>query len=618
MKIRFSISIKLLLFILPLVCLPIATVGYFSYRTSVERVNRLVRQEQMVKVHATATRINAVFYTCRLDLNTISSLPVLEDFHLARLFRLNAEAEFNHDNMVRLFRDFISREPTYHRIRYLDPDGKEQIKVGRSGEIPAPLHTAEGPFFDGLRHAGDAEIRVSDIVQSDGQEGYLIHWAKPIVTAWKEFAGIVVIDLDYEKIREMVQGIQFGDEGYAFLVDSQGSSIAHPLFAPYEYGLENYPDPSIAELVREMIQGSTGWKLYTYGGEEKLAAFTPIPGMEWYLAATIPSSEFMREAGLIRTRVIQVVLLSLACAVIGIILLSYYMLKPVRDLVNATHRIAGGGDLSEEIPVRSSDEFGDLTRSFNGMIRNLSRTQDELVRSEKLISLGRLSAGVAHEIRNPLNAMKGAIVLLQRRRPEDPLIREYTGLVSEEIDRLSAFVTDFLAFARQSPPRRVPTDVNGLIQSTQDLFRTQALEQGIVFRNRLDPDMPPLLIDPNQMEQVLINLMVNAMDAMPEGGDIRFSSGLLRRGDDRESRLFARIVIRDQGPGIPEQDLNSVFDPFFSTKDNGTGLGLPLSLGLVQGHGGTIRIRRQDSGGTRVWVEWPADFADGQRSEERA
>ncbi len=618
MKIRFSISIKLLLFILPLVCLPIATVGYFSYRTSVERVNRLVRQEQMVKVHATATRIHAVFYTCRLDLNTISSLPVLEDFHLARLFRLNAEAEFNHDNMVRLFRDFISREPTYHRIRYLDPDGKEQIKVGRSGEIPAPLHTAEGPFFEGLRQAGDAEIRMSDIVRSDGQEGYLIHWAKPIVTAWKEFAGIVVIDLDYDKIREMVQGIQFGDDGYAFLVDSQGSSIAHPLFAPYEFGLQNYPDPSIAELVREMIQGSTGWKLYTYEGEEKLAAFAPIPGMEWYLAATIPSSEFMKEAGLIRTRVIQVVLLSLACAVIGIILLSYYMLKPVRDLVSATHRIAAGGDLSEEIPVRSSDEFGDLTRSFNGMIRNLSRTQDELVRSEKLIGLGRLSAGVAHEIRNPLNAMKGAIVLLQRRRPDDPLIREYTGLVSEEIDRLNAFVTDFLAFARQSPPKRVPTDVNGLIRSTQDLFESQALEQGIVFRNRLDPDMPPLLIDPNQMEQVLINLMVNAMDAMAEGGDIRFSTGLLRRGDDREGRLYARIVIRDQGPGIPDQDLNSVFDPFFSTKDNGTGLGLPLSLGLVEGHGGTIRIRRQDSGGTRVWVEWPADFAHVQRSEERA
>jgi signal transduction histidine kinase len=286
----------------------------------------------------------------------------------------------------------------------------------------------------------------------------------------------------------------------------------------------------------------------------------------------------------------------------------------VRDLVSATHRIAGG-DLSQEIPVRSRDELGDLTSAFNRMVRNLAQIQNELVRSEKLISLGRLSAGVAHEIRNPLNAMKGAIVLLQKRRADDALIREYTELLSEEMDRLNAFVTDFLTFARQSEPKRVPTDINRIILSAQGLFEEQARQRNIVFHNNLDPDMPPLLVDPHQMEQVVINLMVNAMDAMPRGGEIRFTTGLSREGLPPEGPAEAKIVIRDTGVGIPRSDLNSVFDPFFSTKEDGTGLGLPLSLGIVESHGGTIQIVSRKGWGTRLTIAWPAAYAEDKAKD---
>ncbi len=606
---------KLLLLTLPLVCVPIGTVGYFSYRASVDRVNRLVRQEQMAKVRATAARIDDIFYTCRMDLNTISSLPVLNDYHMARSFRLNAEAEFNRGSIIRLFRDFIERAPGYHQLRFIDSAGAERIHVRSTEEAAPAVETASRDFFGRIRTSGSDEIQVSKITYSEARRGYLMHWARPVFSAWNEFVGIVVIDVDYEAIQDIVRSIQVGEEGYAFLVDRRGRSIAHPHFAPYEHGLGNYPDESIDELVREMKLGGTGWKTYHYGGEGKLAAFAPIPGMGWSLAVTIPRGDLRKEAAQIQTSVLQVVLLILVCAVAGVSLLSYYMLKPVRSLVSATHRIAGG-DLNHEIPVRSRDELGDLTSAFNRMVRNLSRIQDELVRSEKLISLGRLSAGVAHEIRNPLNAMKGAIVFLQRRRPEDALIQEYTGLVSEEIDRLNVFVTDFLTFARQSEPKRVPTDINRIILSAQELFQDQAQERNIIFRNALDPDMPPLLVDPHQMEQVIINLMVNAMDAMPEGGEIRFSSGLSREGVPPEAPSKAKIVIRDQGTGIPENELKSVFDPFFSTKDTGTGLGLPLSLGLVESHGGTIRIQSRKHWGTRLTVEWPAEYA-GHGEQDR-
>ena len=135
LKIRFSISLKLLILILPLVCLPIAIVGYFSFDASVQRVDRLVKQEQMVKVKASAGEINDILYYCRLDLETIAGLPVLEDYHAAIAFRLNAEAQFNYDNIVRLFSDFVRRTPYYFQIRYIDEKGMERIKVGRDGEV---------------------------------------------------------------------------------------------------------------------------------------------------------------------------------------------------------------------------------------------------------------------------------------------------------------------------------------------------------------------------------------------------------------------------------------------------------------------------------------------------
>ncbi len=603
MKFRFSISLKLLLFILPLICLPIATVGYFSFQASVDRVDRLVRHEQMVQVKATANKINDIFYYCRLDLETIAGLPVLEDYHHALAFRLSAEAEFNHDNIVRLFGDFIARTVYYHQIRYIDRHGRELIKVNRDGEV-TQLHDQQGDsFFLQTRDMDKNNVFISEIVGADSDSELVIHWAKAIFSGLREFTGIVVIDLDFRKIIRMVQQIQVEERGYAFLIDEIGRLIAHPRFQPFSLHLGNYPDESLKKMVLEMMTGVSEWRSYIFENEEKVAAFSPIPIMKWSLAVTIPRVDFRREALAIRTRVIQAVAITLLFAVAGVTLLAYYLLKPVRTLVGATNRIAAG-DLGYEIPIQSSDELGDLTRSFNRMVKNLARTQDELVRSEKLISLGRLSAGVAHEIRNPLNAMKGAIVYLQRRRSDDLLVGEYTRLVSEEIDRLSLFVTEFLYFARQSKPKAVPTDINRLILFTQHLFEERARQSDIRFHNQLDPDLPLLSVDPHQIEQVVMNIVINAMDALPEGGDITFLSRMQRKiGASKDSRRF-RLTVQDNGAGIPADHLKNVFDPFFSTKEDGTGLGLPLSLGIVENHGGHIRISSQEGIGTSVFMEW--------------
>jgi signal transduction histidine kinase len=591
MKTSFSITLKLLLFILPLVCLPTVIVGYLSYDASVDRVARLSREEQMLRAEAAANEINWIFQTCGMDLETITRLPMIQDYCAGRKSEEQVEA---------ILKDYVLRSQYYEEIRLFDHHGDELLSVRKEGKAEGSTARKGMASLATVRWTNRKIINISDITYSPLQKGLVMYLSRQVLKPPSELIGEAVIALNFDRVNALVLEVKVGEQGYAFMVDQQGRTIAHPFYKPYEYNLSKYPDPRLREFVVNMLMGEAGWRTYYHMGE-KAAAYAPIPAMNWSLAVTIPIEEFKKEANAIRQNVVQVVvaIVLLTALVVGI--LSYNLLRPVRRLVAATERIASG-DLSQEIAVKSKDELGLLTQSFNRMVRNLREIQSELIRSEKLISMGRLSAGVAHEIRNPLNAMKGAIIYLQRRKPGDPLIEEYTQLMLEEIERLDLFVTEFLYFAKQSAPKPVLTNLNELIQNTLTLFEERLRQKRIVVREHLEPALSSVYVDPHQMEQVLLNLVINAIDAMPQGGRLDVSS--LMQGDGAKPKAVIRI--RDSGIGIPENQLQNVFDPFYSTKEGGTGLGLPISLGIVESHGGELRIQSVEGQGTEAVIELPA------------
>ena len=215
---------------------------------------------------------------------------------------------------------------------------------------------------------------------------------------------------------------------------------------------------------------------------------------------------------------------------------------------------------------------------------------------------------MAHEIRNPLNAMKGAMVHLGQRCGHEPLVRQYTGLVSEEIDRLNRVVSDFLFFSKQAPPVRKPVDLNQSVLRAQDVLAGQAKEAGVDFENRLDPNLPEALLDPYQLEQVLLNLIINALDASRLGGRVIFTTTFTPKPGGGGIEL----AIRDQGRGIGEEDMPNIFDPFFTTKEDGTGLGLPLSLGIVENHGGSLTLESEPGRGTTARLVLPLGPSNGE------
>jgi signal transduction histidine kinase len=221
------------------------------------------------------------------------------------------------------------------------------------------------------------------------------------------------------------------------------------------------------------------------------------------------------------------------------------------------------------------------------------------MQQEKLASIGRLSAGVAHEINNPLTTVLTTAMLLQEdTEPEAPLYEELDTIIKETM-RCRSIVTALLDFARQKTPQVKLSSINGIVAETVTLTRKQSAFKDIDLSMSLDERVPPLLLDSQQMTQALINLIINAIESTDAGGtiDIRTELG--------PSQKNVRIYVTDTGAGIPAGLLEQVFEPFFTTKDSGTGLGLAITHGIVVQHGGRIEVASQPNSGTTFTITLP-------------
>jgi len=240
----------------------------------------------------------------------------------------------------------------------------------------------------------------------------------------------------------------------------------------------------------------------------------------------------------------------------------------------------------EETARRLSEVYTQLQKSF-----------EQLRRADRLSALGELSAGLAHEVRNPLGSIEGAMQILSRRDLAEDTRQEFAEMGSREVVRLKGLLTHFLEFARPQQPRVVASDVELLLQSVATLASEMAkMTQVEICIEALAP-LPQVSVDPEQIRQVLLNLVINAVQAMPAAGKIK-----LRAVHDEES---VRIEVEDEGVGIPAEDLERIFDPFFTTRASGTGLGLSIAYQIVNQHGGHIAARRNPERGMTFAVTLP-------------
>jgi two-component system sensor histidine kinase HydH len=228
--------------------------------------------------------------------------------------------------------------------------------------------------------------------------------------------------------------------------------------------------------------------------------------------------------------------------------------------------------------------------------RELQHNVEHLKRAARMTALGHLSAGLAHEIRNPLASIEGAAYVAQT-EPDPARASEFLEIIRKETTRLNGLVTQFLEFARPRAPQMIPTKPADLADSVLNLVRQVASQNNVTLRRFVDDAITPVRCDPEQMKQVLLNLVLNAIQAMPGGGEVSVSA------EKTEKVLLLRV--KDTGPGIPPERVDEIFDPFFTTKRNGTGLGLPIAYQIVEQHGGDLALETNSPQGCSFIIRLP-------------
>jgi signal transduction histidine kinase len=305
---------------------------------------------------------------------------------------------------------------------------------------------------------------------------------------------------------------------------------------------------------------------------------------------------------------IVIVLSSVVFGVLFSLLIARNLAKPVGKLTTMMELVGRGEfDRARAVEVRSRDELGDLARTFAAMAERLQHAQQELVQQEKLASIGQMSAAVAHGLRNPLASIRAAAQLSLHQLPTPSPQREHLRAVIAEVDRLEKRISHLLDFTKPVPFAPAAESVRDLLERTVSVFSERLARQGVDLRLEADTALPATWIDTQQIEQALIEVVSNALEAMPKGGTLAITAA---PSPGPAGDRLVTVSIRDTGEGIPERALGHVAEPFFTTKADGTGLGLAIAKRFVEQNRGSLTVTSRENEGALVTIALPTRAGD--------
>ena len=464
-----------------------------------------------------------------------------------------------------------------------------------------------------------------------------VHWAmaREMERAFYQ-ASISPSKLNDESIQTLVENISSRGKGIVYVVDHEGKVLFHP----DQVLSKTHADQSKLIPVAAVMKGKTGEGEYDLGQEERSrAVFLPLSSP---IAAGIivqqPLPEAYAQIRQVETIFLIFVILGMTVTVVVGIFFMQGIEHPIKQLITGVEAIREG-DLSYKIKVDSKDEIGELAKEFNHMTLELKDSQERLILSEKMAALGTMSAGMAHEIKNPLVSLRTFTQLLPQKW-EDPEFRQkFSSIVPREIERINKIAEGLLRFGKPIKVEFTKTDVNKVLEDAVALMQGEGRQKSIKFFTKYT-DLPLITADPSQLSQAFINIILNAIQAVPANGTLTIKtdvgkivklgkkglkSDVKKVGDVREMAwgqsageepaptaefipaIF--VEISDSGEGIPEENMRSLFDPFFTTKVSGTGMGLPITLRIIEEHQGMIKVRSQPGKGTTFIITLPQQLA---------
>jgi signal transduction histidine kinase len=411
---------------------------------------------------------------------------------------------------------------------------------------------------------------------------------------------------------------------YAVVLDKEGNVAASSVRSmPIQRLLTGTEDPQTRPTSDPIIQqrqipGSSAETVYD--------VWVPVmiegSSQRWGTARLGLSLDSMHEE-IARTRW-QIVAFGLLVLVVGSlssVILAQRITKPLQALTRGVAAV-GQGDLSQRIDIQTKDELGELARAFNEMTVQLARVrelEERLRRADRLAALGTMAAGIAHDIRNPLTSIL-IFSQLMSLHYDDPEVRQkFDRVVPRELERVQGVIEEMMELARPTTLHLEATNLNEVLGQVLELFENQAETQGVKISREHSPDLPPCMADRKRLHRAFGNLVANGIQAMATGGDLIVRTSLVHPAKASElpaglsgvqvpTEAVLRVIIKDTGQGIPPERLSRIFDPFYTTKEKGLGLGMAITHRIIEDHKGTIDVQSQVGFGTTFTIHLPVSL----------
>lgn len=541
---RDSLRLRLTLLTLAAGLIPFlaaVTIAYVSYRAT------LRRNASLALVEAANTKLRATrlwLEERRSDARALVAEPAL------RCAAGDCPDDWSAAGARKAAESFLVRMHSiygvYHDLTLLSPDGARLAGSGPATPALARLDAAGDVVFTPAHDDLAAGVPVFEVIC-------------PLKAANGATLAHLVNRVRLTPLAQLMQEVALGETGESYLVNGDGLILTESRFVPGSVFAMRVESRGF----REARAGRSGFATYTdYRGRRVLGAYRPVPGTDWVLLAEMDADEAFAP---LRT-------------------ISYWFLALL---------VAGTGVVSAVGAAAARRVASALERSD----RDLAAQQEQLIRSGRLATAGEMAAGIAHEVNNPLTTLKLLVESIGRHLgPSDPLARD-VDVARGEIDRIHATMLRFLSLAAPAEPAREPTDLNEVARRILALLRHQIERHGITIDARFDPRLPKLLVDPSQVGQAILNVLLNAVQATPRSGAIAVATQIA--GGE------VLLTVADSGPGIPPEEHDRVFEPFHTTKARGTGLGLTITRSILLRHGGGVLIGRSRLGGAEVTLRLP-------------
>lgn len=644
---RVSLRTKIVVPMVVLAVVPAMVIGVFT----ISRMRESLRQTLVERIaFDTASRAQIVedfLHTLQQDLHFLSQLKVVQDLASAELAEVSEPAPILRKRVEEEFFIFSQGKRAYYQVRYLNSSGHELVRLNVENGLPAVVpferlqDKSQRYYIKETMVLEPGEIYVSPMdlnVEYGGVEvphRAVLRYATSV--SGRRGRGLLVINVYADYLFSLLGSLPPGTE--AWWVDTDGTYLGYVGESQTKagtYSLEKRRHLSQDYSPREasIILGSYD-RRKTIETLEALVSFAAVrylaeaPHRHWTLMISQPRAPI--NAPIRHLTVFLSVVMVLVIAVAGLlgILVAHYLARPVAILRQATREIAAG-DLSKHVEVTTGDEIQGLAIDFNVMTERLheaqehlsawnvelerevarqteelQRLQSGLARTDKLASIGQMTAGVMHEVGNPLAAIKTKIQVAEE---EADLCADCRSVLSEiirEVDRLSAFLRSFSRLARLRSPQMGNLSLGELVQSVTALVTEELQRKGVSLRVETAEEVPTIRGDADQLRQLLINLVLNAAEASPDGGEILVRVRRLDPFQKIEPAGGVNIDVVDHGLGMSQEIIAKIWDPFFTTKAEGTGLGLAICRQIVQDHGGAIQVRSKPGEGTVVSLTFP-------------